>query len=168
MRVRARIPPPPVIVFVAAPHCPARDTHTHTTRHAHDPTNHLTCHRRTDGDLAHLRLASPPVLRQSAKQRRESSLIFFLSLFVFIVCSLTLVCRCVSADIVDATLSSLSLSLQGKLKALLNLNFSKKFVGEHFQPTYDWHAARYALALYIYIYINCLYLYYCELSSGVE
>jgi hypothetical protein len=30
---------------------------------------------------------------------------------------------------------------------LLNLNFSKKFVGEHFQPTYDWHAARYAHAL---------------------
>jgi hypothetical protein len=36
------------------------------------------------------------------------------------------------------------LPLQGKLKALLNLNFSKKFVGEHFQPTYDWHSARYA------------------------
>lgn len=34
-------------------------------------------------------------------------------------------------------------SKDGKLKALLNLNFSKKFVGEHFQPTYDWHAARY-------------------------
>jgi hypothetical protein len=58
----------------------SRHALTLSCTHTHDTNHHLTCHRRTDGDLAHLGLASPPVLRQSAKQRRghTSSRLFFI------------------------------------------------------------------------------------------